>query len=131
MNSVFDSDRIIIFHKVKVYGILSVLMVIFLIVGLLLVKKDHIYENNLYFSALDRACLFTNKETLAILKKKKKIFVDKVEYDFIIEKIEKKDNLYLVNISFPIELKTQEEKYQIVLGKESILEFIIRIVKGE
>ena len=131
MDNIFDNNRLSLYREFKRYSILFIFIVILLNLGLFTIKKERIYENSLYFSKLDRAYLFTNKDILKILKERQKILIDDVEYDFIIEKIEKQDNNFLVYISFPIELATSIDKYQINLGKEKLLDFIIRIIKGE
>ncbi len=130
MNNIFDSSidkykkSLIIYNTIFIIGIICILLLLFFM------KKKRIYENTLYFLENNQAYLLAKKEDISLLKNNKKIIIDEIEYDYVIEEIEKKDNMYFVILSFPIKLKMDSSKMQIITGEERIIQFIIRIVKG-
>ena len=131
MHSVFDFDKKNNRKEALIYNSLFIIMLILIIVLFLLIKKKRTYENSFYFSGENGAILLANKEATSYLKDKRKIFIDDIEYDFIIEKIEKKDNNFLIEIAFSVKIDTSTDRYQLIIGEETILNYIIRIVKGE
>ena len=124
-----DSDRFI-YNKTFVYNLIFIIILLVILLALILIKKDIYYQNVITFTDNKSACIYVEKDYLNSIKNKKKIIIDDVDYEYNIEKIEEKKDIYFVYINFNIELKIDEDYYKIFMGKEKLIEYFIRIIKN-
>ena len=128
LNNIFDSDNMKVINKNRKYCFILLLFIA--IIGmLLLIKKDCYYTN--YISVIDNEIvLFVDYNYINTIKNGKTIILDKTKCDYSIKKIEKVDDIFLVNINFTMDIKNiKHNNYKIYLGKERIFDYIIRMIK--
>lgn len=127
-NNIFNADTIEIIKINKNY--LRLILVILLLFAILfLIKKDYYYENNLLINN-DNIFLLVDKKMINEIKKAKTILVNKIENDYSINKIIDQGDICYVDISLYANIENiLDNKYQILLGKETVFEYIIRIIK--
>lgn len=123
-----DSDRFI-FNKTFIYNMIFIIILLEILLLLTLIKKDIYYQNIITFIDSKNACIYVEKDYLNSIKDKKKLIINDIDYEYNIEKIEEKNDIYFVYISFDIELKINEDYYKIFMGKEKLIEYFIRIIK--
>lgn len=129
MDNVFDSDLMNLNVLKRRYLFFFFLCLLIIILMLTLIKKKLVYQNMIDIDA-NKGVLLVEKHYLEKVKNKNKILLNDISYDYNIEKIEEKDNVYLITISFPYEINLNVNYYQILLEEESIIKYIIRIIKG-
>jgi len=129
MNNIFNFEQKKINNKTTFYISIIIILIILLIIGLLLIKKEKSYQDGLIHDEENNYYLIVKKNYLNELKRQNKLLIENIEYDFKIEEIEKRDDIYIVKIIFPIKLKNIADSYKIILGRENIIEYIIRVVK--
>lgn len=131
MNNIFDREYMKVNDLTFRYCVISLLLIIALISSLLIVKKDRIYQNKISFIDGKNALVLVDKNILSNIKDNKKIIINDISYEYSIEKIEENEEVYLVSIKFIVELQNiKANVYEINLGNESLLKYIIRIMKG-
>ena len=128
--SIFNDDYFEIKKQSYKYLIIIVLIIVLVIIILCIIKKQRYYINQLEFIDNKNAYIVVDNNNLDNVKKSKKIFINDVNYDFNIDKIEEKNMIYFVNIHFPIELLTDAKTYKISLDNESFMNYIMRTIKG-
>lgn len=109
------------------------ILLILLIFSVLFIHKERFYTNAISFINEDMACIVVSDEVLEIIKQRKELLINDISYDFNIEKIEKKRNMYFVYAKFSFKISgLDDNNYKIFLGKESLMKYIIRkLRKGE
>ena len=128
LNNLFNADEIEITNINKKYLIIVVITLIFTIT-LLFTKKNNYYHGTFTINNND-IVLLVEKDYVNKIKKTNKIIVDNIETDYSINKIMPVDSIYMISINLNPKidnLKTGE--YKVYLGKESLFEFIVRIIK--
>ena len=110
--------------------LLNIMLFVMIFFTLLLIKKDHYYENVISFVDKKSATIIASQEILLEIKKNNTIFLNSVAYQYSIDKISEEENIYLVDIHFDIEIDIDVLKYQIKLEQENLANYIIRIIKG-
>ena len=129
LNEFFDHDRYEIFNvnKKSVITLLIVIMLITLII--LCTKKDNYYINE--FSLVNNEMiLLVEKNYVNQIKKNKKIIINDIENNYSINKITPVDDNYMVTIKVSDVINNSKTgKYKILIGKENLFEFILRIIK--
>lgn len=128
LNNLFNADEIEITNINKKYLIIVVITLIFTIT-LLFTKKDNYYHGTFTINNND-IVLLVEKDYVNKIKKTNKIIIDNIETDYSINKIMPVDSIYMISINLNPKidnLKTGE--YKVYLGKESLFEFIVRIIK--
>ena len=128
--NVFDLEYQKIINLTIRIGIITLGIITILFLLLIFIKKDKGYHNNIVFVDNQHAYIVMDKDLVNDIKLQKEVWLNEVKYDFIIDKIEKKNNIYLGYISFSYELNLDVNTYQIILGKERLLNYILRVMKG-
>lgn len=124
------NNEIITLNKIKrKYAILFTIGFLLIMLLLIFLKKYSFYKNIIMFDN-NEITLFVDKEHVDVIKNGSEIMVDNVNYNYNIEKIEENNDLYLITITFPYEVKLNEKYYKIFIKKESFLNYFIRIIGG-
>ena len=123
-----NSDRYLFslafkYNLIFIFGLLVILAMIFFI------KKEEYYQNIITFINNKEAIIMVEKDYLNIVKEKNKLIMNKISYEYNIDKIEEGENIYFVYIHFDIELNINSEYYKIYLKKERLIEYFIRITR--
>ncbi len=124
-----DDDRTLFSTTFK-YNVIFGILFVMIFFTLLLIKKDHYYENVISFVDKKNATIIASQEILLEIKKNNTIFLNSVAYQYSIDKISEEENIYLVDIHFDIEIDIDVLQYQIKLEQENLANYIIRIIKG-
>lgn len=128
LNQVFNLDNDEINRVNKNYLIVFLIMMMLLVVVLFL-KKDYYYENDLVFNE-DSIILLVDKNDINKIKDKQSILINKIKSDYSINKIIDQGNICYVDINLKTSITNiSQGKYKILLGKETIFEYIIRIIR--
>ena len=131
LNSVLLIDQI----KIKKESIpkLWIIVIISILLGLFLFlyEKDYYYTNNLIISD-NNIGLVVTKPFVDKIKQNNQIIVDNIENNYSIKKISSLNNLTIVYIKLKIKQDNiQNTEYKVYLGKEKIIEYIVRIIKNK
>ena len=128
LNNIFNTDDTEINKANKRYFKILI-VIIFLIIGLLIIKRDYYYENNLLIND-DSILLLVDKDTINKIKTKKIVLIDNIESNYRINKIINDGNICYIDIKLDVSIENiSDTKYKILLGKETIFEYIIRVIK--
>lgn len=128
LNNIFNTDEIEINSVNKKYSKI-LLIIIILVSSLLLIKKDYYYENILLIDD-NNTFLLVDKDVINSVKDKKTILVNKISNNYSINRIIDKGDICYMDIKFNTNISIiSNTKYKILLGKESIFEYIIRTIK--
>ena len=128
LDNVFNTDKLEINMVNKKYLIVFCFLIILLVI-ILLIKKDYYYENNLILGD-ERIILLVDKDKINEVKNKKKVLINEIESDYSINKIIDEENVCYVDIKLYTNITNiSNQKYKILLGKETIFEYIIRIIR--
>lgn len=131
LEKVFDNNYLELSYFSFKYGIISIILAFLIIISLLVIKKNYFYINSIAFTSSNTGMIVVDNSRINDLKKINQIIVGDMVVNYNIEKIEETDDVYLVDIKFNEELKINENIYKVFLFKESILEYIIRVMKGD
>ena len=130
LNNVFNHEKIEITEVNNRHMVIVMFLALVIMIMLFTIKKDHYYVNTIT-KVGDEYVLVVEKDKLNNILGKNKITINNKEMNFSINKkevLEEVSFLY-VKIENNIEIK-QNSTYKIHLGKESLIEYIIRIVKN-
>lgn len=130
MNDILDSDYYNVNKILIKYCLYLMLSLIIIIAILILVVKKRYYQNLIYYVNDKKISIIVDTNNLNKVKNNKYITIDGVDYKYNIDKIEKKDNFYIVTIDMSLNLKSNSETYKILLEKENLLQYLIRIIRG-
>lgn len=131
MKSLFDNDYIKINDLAFKYGITSIIILIFFIISIVYLQKSHFYQNAIKFIEKNRGVLLVEKQYINDVKEKNELLLNDISMKYDIEKIEKQDNMYYVYIKFAFEIERIDvNTYKILLDRESVIKYIVRIIKG-
>lgn len=131
LNNSSLSDQLII-RKTSI-KVLFVILIIggFLTLFLFFYQKDYYYTNTLSIIN-DEIALLVSKDRINEINKENKIIIDDIENNYSIKKINYMDDFLMVYIKLKIKLENIHKKeYKIYLGKEKIIDYIIRIIKNK
>lgn len=131
--------RINIFNDMdrKIYGVTCKYTVIFLVIllinifTLVLWKKDYYCENIINYIDNTNAVIVVAKNHFNYVNNSNKLWLNDGEFIYHIDKIEERDDNYILNIHFDNEIIIKTPVYKVLLKKESLLEYIVRIIKGD
>ena len=129
--NLFNSIDREILSKTFKYNACFFIMLLILFFVLLFFKINCIYQNNISFINEKSAIIIVEKEYLDSVKSHNKIILNEISYDYSIDKIEEIEKEYLIGINFNNELKINTSVYKLYLGKESLLKYIIKMIKGD
>ena len=127
LNEIFDVDRIKIMTINKKEQLFLIILLI-IIIFLLIIKKDY-YYTNIAINVGDSVSLIADKEMISKIHNYNKVIINNNDYEYSINEIQLLDDIYLVNINLGIRIDTFNNIYKIYLGKETVLEYIFRILK--
>ena len=96
---------------------------------ILFIKKDYYYSNVFKINGED-IVLLLDKDYVNKIKENKEILIDDIKYDYSIKKLEQLEGSYMISISINTKIENINQGiYKIMIGKESIFDYIIRIIK--
>lgn len=125
-----------IYLRTFVYSVIISVLLILVIVFSSYKKKDLYYEDVLYLKD-GMIVLMINYENLEYITSNKQLIINNKKYNYLIKEIDisESNNLYyevkmVINMN---DFKYQNVYYQykILLKEESILKYIVRVLKGE
>ena len=128
----YNKDRIEI--KAFVYSIVVGSLLVCLIVSMNLLKKDLYYKNNIVIESDQYAVINVLYSDLNIIKNNNYVIINNKKYHYSIKEIEliKDINLYYriyLNLNNDL-LINSINPYKILVRKESIFSYIVRIIEG-
>ena len=126
LNDIFDTDRIKIMEVNRKYMIVLIIILI-IIICLLFTEKKHFYTNTIT-NVGESIVLIVEKEMVNHIKNNKKIIIDDIENDYSINRIEVLQDMSFIYVDLKYN-DIHSNTYKIYLGKETVLEYIIRILK--
>ena len=128
LNNVFNVDDNEI-NKFNIKYIKVLIITILLIVTLFIIKKDYYYGNDIIISE-NMMAIVVDKSVLNKVKNKNTILVNEIENKYSINKIIDEGNICYIDITLNTDIENiSNSKYKILLGKETIFEYIIRVIK--
>ena len=128
LDSLFNNDEIEIEKTNKKY-LIKLIFLIVIIIALLIIKKDNFYSDSFTIVEND-ITLLVDKNYVNIVKNNSKIMIDNIENEYSINKITSSDNVYMISINLNTKINNiVNGEYKIYLGKESLFDFIVRIIK--
>lgn len=127
LNSLFDTDEIELIKVNKKFFKILIIMLL-LIIFSLLIKKTNYYSNTFTISD-KKALLLVEKDYINEINNNKKIIIDNIENEYSIEKITPSDDIYIVKVKLKTKIDIKSGVYKIYLGKESLFDYIFRIIK--
>ena len=125
-----DIDRKI-FNIAFKYNIIFLIVLLIVVFTLVLWKKDYYYENIINFIDNKSALIVVNKKNINMVNNNKTLLLNNMEIKYYIDKIEERENDYILTIHFDNDIVTKTPIYKILLKKESLLEYVIRIIIGD
>lgn len=126
LSNIYNLDNIEISNVNRKYIALITVFMAVITISLLLTKN--IYLENSFTVMEDKLLLVTNN--VNIIKDNNKIIINDIKYDYSIDKIEQYDNNYLVTVIINNMINNiNQGNYKIYLGKERIIDYIIRIIR--
>ena len=124
-----------IYIKMFYYSIIVGVLLIFAIVFSSCKKKNIYYENILYMKDNYVILSIDYNELEPIINKEKVIIIDNKKYNYVIKEINILDSNLVYQVK--IDIKNNKElyenvfyKYKILLKEESLLNYIVRVIKG-
>ena len=130
VHNILDEDYLLYEKIIKCNGIFCILIII--LMGLLFIKKDYYYQNVITFVDKENAIIVVDKKMINKIKESKELIIHVMILKYNVNKIEEKEDLYLVSIHFNVELDIPNAMtYHVFLDKECIIRYILRIMKGE
>ena len=130
INLFSNIDREVL-NKVFKYNTCFLIILLIIIIMILFLKKENYYQNYISFVNGKNALLIVDKDYLNYLNQEKKIVLNDITFNYNIDKIEEKENNYVVSIHFINDISLKTNFYKIILDKESLLAYLIRTIKGE
>lgn len=94
------------------------------------IKKKFFYQNTINYVDNKNAILLVDKQNINIVKEYQELIINNLSMNYNIDTIEENDNYYLVKIHFDIEINSKALLYKIMLQDETLIKYIIRIIKG-
>ena len=128
LSNVFDTNRIDLMEVNKKYMFILIIIISLTIISLLFIEKNYYYTNTIT-NVGDNIVLVVEKEMVSNIKNNKKIIIDDIENDYSINKIEVLQDICFVYININNK-NIQSNTYKINIGKESVLDYIIRTLKN-
>ena len=130
LNNVFNHEKIEIMEVNSRHMIIVMFLVLIIMVMLFTLKKD-IYYVNTITKVGDEYVLVVEKDMLNNIQNKNKITINNEEMDFSINKKEVLEDVSFLYIEIKKDIEINHNcTYKIHLGKENLIEYIIRIVKN-
>ena len=128
LNKLFDFDELEMMKINKKYFIIFI-FIFFVILLLLIIKKNNYYINT--FTIVDNnIILLVEKDFVNEVKNNKEIIINDIKSGYSINKITIDDDFYLISINLNTKIENiKNGKFKIYIGKESLFDFIIRIIK--
>ena len=128
LNSVFNRDDYEI-NKRNHFSIILVSIMIVIIVIILVMSKE-CYYSNVFNKVQEDIVLLVDKDYVNKIKDEKEILIDDIKYEYSIKKLEQLNDNYMISININTKLENINQGiYKIIIGKESIFDYIIRIIK--
>lgn len=125
LSDIFDTDRIRIMEDKRKYMV--ILIVIFLIITILFIHEKDRYYTNTITNVGDQKVLIVEKDMIDSIKSSNKIIIDDLESDYSINRTEVLQDVCFVYINLEYN-DIHNNTYKIYLGKERVLDYIIRIL---
>ena len=129
--NIFDIDFLNIKRLTWKYLWIVIVTLITLLILLIFLKKEKVVIASFNFIDGTKAYVEFRKVNINSLDNIQKVIINEISYDFSIEMIEEKDDVYVMMVLFKEEIKTEGQICRLFLGKESMIGYIIRIIKGE
>ena len=131
IDDLFDDDYI----KISELRYRCIFIVFFLLIItfalFFFIKKDHLLVGDIVSIEGNSLIIFVAKDFINDIKEKKTISINEIDINYNIDKIEEKDDLYLVYITTDVEISNIKElKYKLKLEEETYFNYMFRIIKG-
>lgn len=130
LHNVFNQDDIKVDYFNKKCLLVMIIVIVTLLIMVFTIKKDYYYENIITQSDTS-IILLAHKNMVNIIKRNKSILVNDIESDYSINKIVDGKNICYIDINLKTNiLNIYNLEYKIFLGKETIFEYLIRIIRN-
>ena len=124
-----DIDRELSIESFR-YNIVFAILICLVIFMLLFVKKKYYYQNIINFKDNKSASIVVSKNDVNNIKNHNEIIFNNLSMRYYIDNIEEKEDYYLFNIHFDIEVNVNSNIYKILLCDESLFKYVARIIGG-
>lgn len=132
IKNLFDNDYTIMHDITLKYGLTCIIISSLLFVIFLLIQKNYMYSNTISFLDQNKAYLVVNPKHVNDIISNHIVIINNINCEYEVIKTEEKEGFYLVEIQLKKETKFLEaNKYSIKLQNESMIRYILRIMKGE
>ena len=132
IKNLFDMDYTTMHDITLKYGLICIISSCLLLIIFLLIQKDYTYSNTISFLDEKKAYLVVDQKHVNDITSNHIVMIDNINCEYEVVKIEEKEGFYLVEIQFKKESKfLNTDKYSIKLKNESMIRYILRIMKGE
>jgi len=128
LNSIFNIDKMKIMEENVKNMIVVCFIIVFIILFILLFKKDFYYANT-FTKVGDDYILVVDNDMVKEVELAKKIIINNHEKGFSINKKEQLEDTSFLYVRFDNKDLSSNGIYKIYLGKETLFEYIIRIIK--
>ena len=128
--NIFNDEDRKIYNIAFKYNFMFFVILLMIVFSLILWKKDYYYQNIINFLDNKKALIFVNKDYIKEVTSKNSLLINNIDFKYNINKIEEKEDGYILSIDFNKEINIKTNLYKILLRKESLLEYIVRIMKG-
>ena len=129
LNDIFDSEQIEINMITKKYLKIFIIIIILLITFLFYIEKNNYYANSLIIGE-DSILLVVDKKMVNEVKNENSLIVNNISSNYSINRIIPDGDICYIDINLETNiLNGQEKEYKIFLGKEKMIEYLIRIIK--
>ena len=128
--NIFNDEDRKIYNIAFKYNFMFFVILLMIVFSLILWKKDYYYQNIINFLDNKKALIFVNKDYIKDVTSKNSLLINNIDFKYNINKIEEKEDGYILSIDFNKEINIKTNLYKILLRKESLLEYIVRIMKG-
>ena len=120
--------------KVFMYSLVVGSLLVWLMILMIFLKKDLYYQNSLIINSNQNAMINVLLDDLSIIKNNNYLIIDNKKYYYDVLDIKLVDNLnlyYRVNLNLNSDLLVNSiNSCKILVRKESLFNYIVRIVKG-
>ena len=127
LNDLFNEDNEIILLNKKY--LIIIIIVILLIILFLVIKIDNIYHNSFDFTN-GKTVILVEKEYINKVKETNKIEIEGIMCGYSINEIMPFNDNFLIDVKLNTSMRNiNNGTYKVYLGKERIIDYIIRIIK--
>ena len=129
--SIFNNIDRRIYNVAFKYNVIFLGILLLIIFSIVLLKKNYYYQNTIIFKDGNQADLVVDRNYLNNINNNDILILNNVDFKYNIDRVEEIETNYIVSIHFNNEIKINTNTYKVLLGEESLLKYIVRMMRGE